>query len=134
MYPQNVNSSGLPLPGHVEEKPQTILMAYNGSHIRQFGMLPVPCRKMNTQWVNAEFFIVKATGPAILGLPTCRDLQILILLWSMKENCARNKPVNTFDDLLVTYPDKFDNFGNFLYKYCIVVVDPSMPPVIHAAC
>ena len=91
----------------------------------------IPCKNRTTQWVNAEFFIVKATGPAIFGLPTCRDLQLLTLHCSVKENDVGDKPVNTLADLLGTYPDQFDNIGNFPGQYRIMV-DPNAPPVIHA--
>jgi len=64
-----------------------------------------PCKKWNTQWVDAEFSIVKAAGPTILGLSTCRDLQLLTLHCLLKENCATDKPINTLDNLLATYPD-----------------------------
>ena len=126
MYTQNVDSSGLLLPDRVQEKPQTVLMAYNGSQIRQFCILMVPYKKGNTQWVDTEFFIVKAAVPTILGLPTWRDLQLLTLHCSLKENCATDKPVNTVDDLLATDPYQFDNIGNFPSQYRIVV-NPRVP-------
>ena len=68
---------------------RTILTAYDGSRIQGCVTLPF---EYNGQQMDASFHVAETTGPAILGLPSSRNLQLVTLHYAME---AREMPVNT---------------------------------------
>lgn len=115
-----------PAPGLLEES-SVILTAYNGTNIPQVGVLSLNC-SYEGEWSRERFFVADTSGPAILGLPSCRNLKMLTLHCAIAE--AQPK-INTTKDLVDVYPEQFDRIGHFPGKYHIVL-DPTVPPVIHA--
>ena len=107
---------------------QTILTAYNGTKIPQCGTLKLNCCYGDGTWHTAEFYVAKTDGPAILGLPSSRNLRLVTLHCELQ---VENQPLNSVRDLLQTYPEQFDCVGNFPGEYHIVI-DESAKPVIHA--
>ena len=66
-------------------------------------------------------------GPAIIRLPSCRDLNLVVL------NCeiTQAAKINTKDDLQRQYPDRFEGIGKFRGDFHITL-DATVTPVIHA--
>ena len=105
----------------------TILTAYNKTIIPQIGTIKLQCKYNQDTWSAEKFYITDTNGPAILGLPSCRNLKMLTLHCEIKENYQ----IQSINDLLQDYPKQFDRIGHFPGKYHIVL-DPTITPVIHA--
>ena len=125
MYPSNIDTEGIPVRGSLEHR-DTILTAYNGQLIRQYGTTRLKCVHETTTH-EAEFFVADTPGPVILGLPSCRKLNLVTL------NCAVSEhppPLNSKEDLRL-YPDCFKGIGKFRETFHITL-DPAVTPVVHA--
>ena len=75
MFPDNVDENGLPTgtaPSH------TKLTAYNGTQIPQHGVCSIKC-SFGDKETDAVFYVADVEGPAICGLPTCCQLQLVEL-------------------------------------------------------
>ena len=72
------------------------------------------------------------TGPAVVGLPSCEKLKLVILHCSVNQSPVK-KPtiINNVNDLKEQYPNQFDRIGKFRGEYEIVV-DPDVQPHIDA--
>ena len=136
----------------------TCLTAYNGSKIPQFGTLDTaidwtPKGKDVANCLQTRWYIADTPGPAILGLPSCAKLGIVEL------NCAVNlqkrklvqqkkpttegrnvnqdlqhlnsPPLNTKEDLIKAYPDRFKGIGHFPGTYHITLCSDAKP-IVHA--
>ena len=128
MCPQNLAPDGFPIPNSVHSR-NTILSAYNGTTITHYGAVKFPCRYKHGQWMDTEFYIVESEGPAILGLPTSRDMRLITL------HCAidsRQSVYTSTEQVKSDYPDCFDAIGRFSGEYHIVI-DPGVQPTIHAS-
>ena len=77
MYPSNIAADGLPKRGRLENN-DTVLTAYNGQPIPQYGTLRLRCSHAANK-CEAMFFVADTPGPAIIGLPSCRDLSLVVL-------------------------------------------------------
>ncbi|XP_048257540.1 uncharacterized protein K02A2.6-like [Haliotis rufescens] len=128
MYPNTLDSNGKPNANSTKQS-STILRAYNGTRIAQYGKISLPCT-FNGHTSQADFFISGEEGPAILGLPTCRQLRVVTLNCEIKDSPPKQK-VDGKEDLIRSYPDRFQGIGQFK-KECHITVDPSVPPMIHA--
>ncbi|CAB4040490.1 Hypothetical predicted protein, partial [Paramuricea clavata] len=83
---------------------------------------------------------VNTVGPTILGLPTCTDLNLITLNYSIttqskelqplcpKPPSARNAAAK--ENLIKRYGDCFERIGCFQGEFHITL-DPSIPPVVH---
>ena len=137
MYPENLTSEGFPKPGVLEHS-STVLTAYGGAKLVQHGKCRIDC-VFNGRKSAATFFVTEADGPAIIGLPTCLELNLVTLNCSVQQgsplNVNRTREQVTLikdkGDLVKRYPDCFDGVGKFQGQYHITV-DPSVPPVVHA--
>ena len=137
MYPQNITPEGFPKPGVLEQS-QTVLTAYGGAKLIQHGKCKIPCNFKGRKSV-ATFYVTEADGPAIIGLPTSLELNLVTLNCSLEQSSVLDisqrpnevPPVKDKDDLMNRYPDCFDGIGKFQGQYHITV-DPSVPPVVHA--
>ena len=126
VYPSNIDTEGIPVRGSLEHR-DTILTAYNGQLIRQYGTTRLKCVHETTTH-EAEFFVADTPGPVILGLPSCRKLNLVTL------NCAVSEhppPLNSEEDLQRLYPDCFKGIGKFRETFHIIL-DPAVTPVVHA--
>ena len=137
MYPHNIASSGLPKSGNLESS-TTILTAYGGTKIVQHGICMIPCEFQNRKSV-AAFYVTEADGPAIIGLPTSLELDLVTVNCSVQKSPALEtqpvhvsvKPIKDKVDLMLQYPECFYGIGKLQGQYHITL-DPSVPPVIHA--
>ena len=126
MYPSNIDTEGIPVRGSLEHR-DTILTAYNGQLIRQYGTTRLKCVHETTTH-EAEFFVADTPGPVILGLPSCRKLNLVTLNCAVSEH---SPPLNSKEDLQRLYPDCFKGIGKFRETFHITL-DPAVTPVVHA--
>ena len=129
MFPDNVDENGLPT-GTTPN--QTKLTAYNGTQIPQHGLCSVKCSFGDKETV-AVFHVADVEGPAICGLPTCCQLQLVELHCAISTGSSTTSfpAIKDNGDLQLLYPDRFDGIGKFEGEYHIVT-DPDVPPVVHA--
>ena len=127
MCQSKVDCHGMPIPGYLEQR-NVILSAYNGTPIKHYGVVRLPCNYSSSDWSTTEFYIAETTGPAILGLPSSRELKLITLNCEIHSSSA---PITSTEDLVKLYPSSFDRIGNFPGTYHIVV-DQHVLPVIHA--
>ena len=85
IYPENLTPEGFPKPGVLEHSP-TELTAYGGAKLVQFGKCQIDC-VFNGRKSGAIFFVTEADGPAIIGLPTYLELNLVTL------NCSVQQPL-----------------------------------------
>ena len=153
LFPERFNTDGHP----TGLTPSTTrLSAYNGSTIKQYGTFDThidwtPKGTKTTNRLHTQVFVADTPGPAILGLPACHRLRIVEL------NCAVNllqkkltqqktstterqkvqddleklKPFSSREDLINTYPDRFEGIGRFPGTYHINLRKDAQP-VVHA--
>ena len=124
MYPDDIGKDGLPM--STSPNLET-LTAYNGTTIRQYGTITIPCRFEESTWRNTTFYIADTPGPIIFGLPTCESLGLVQM------NCAiETLPahVDNFNKLKAMYPDRFEGIGKFTKIHKLVMND-NHKPVIH---
>ena len=105
----------------------TILTAYNGTHIHIHGMLTVNCRKNNkTPWSPHSFYVAETLRPIILGLHSCQVLGLVTLHCAM--NVKQPVSITNIEQLMKSYPTSFDTHGQFKG----IVLKPDSQPVVHA--
>ena len=75
MYPNSVGADGNPRSGELKET-NAILIAYGGSRLKQHGTLRIPYEYQGKE-IRAVFYVTEAQGPAILGLPTVLELELV---------------------------------------------------------
>ena len=110
MYPDKVDDKGYPKPGTTTPQ-QTILNLYGRIPMKQYGTWKIPCKYKDRSTV-AEFYIVDKDGPAILGLPTSRELRLITVHCEVTTNPGdtqkeSQKPITSKEDLIAMYPDRF---------------------------
>lgn len=127
LWPEKLDSEGFPIRKYTSSH-ETMLTAYNGTAIKHFGSITLPCSYENGKPQQTKFFIVDTDGAAILGLQSCRNLKLLTL------HCAleTKERVNDIQTLIARYPEQFDRVGNFPGEYHIEL-QPKAHPIIHAA-
>ncbi|XP_022099493.1 uncharacterized protein LOC110984016 [Acanthaster planci] len=145
MFPQLLDADGFPTPGSITPH-DTLLVAYNGTRIHQYGCIKLHCCYGDADWVDATFFVADTDGPAILGLPTSRALHLITLHCavrkvpphsgkladgdaSLQSGHGQNTPICTKDDLCKLYPDRFTGIGRFPGEYHIELKDNACPVV-----
>ena len=72
------------------------LIAYNGTPIKCFGNIKIPCQYNKSDWHVSTFHIVDVRGPAVLGLPSLEQLKLITLYCTVKkEDAFQNSRSNT---------------------------------------
>ncbi len=119
----------------------TRIVAFGGATITHHGTctLQISHGKKKTA---ARFYVTDTAGPVLLGLPTCRDLEIVSLNFTVdvKESIpipsapsVTNRPqgdAQAREKILQEFADIFKGIGCFEGTWKITV-DPSVPPVVH---
>ena len=155
LFPRCINASGSP---RGLKSSMTCLTAYNGSKIPQFRRLDTaidwtPKGQKVANHLHTWWYIADIPGPAILRLPSCAKLGIVEL------NCAVNlqnkklvqqkkpttecrkvkqdlqdlkpPPLNTKEDLIKAYLDRFEGIGHFPGTYHITL-HSNVKSIVHA--
>ena len=123
--------SGISLEPQSNPQPRTVT-AYNGTPIRQFGIIHMPCQHKE-QRTDTKFYIADTPGPVIFGLPLCIALGLVTINCAVNTNNTDgtpNKPLKTLADLKELYPDRFTGIGKFPGEHHIIL-DENVQPVIH---
>ena len=150
LFPRCVTTDGTP----TGLRPtRTCLTAYNGSTINQYGTLDIdwkPEGKNITNRLHTQWYIADTPGPAILGLPSCSKFGIVELncavsfhqkkptqqkptteCQQVQKDLTNLQPLNTKEDLIKAYPDRFEGIGYFPGTYHITLWNDARP-VVHA--
>ena len=136
LYPQSAYSpDGAPLslcPSN------TTITTFGGHTIQHYGTCELNLSH-NGHSKPYPFHVVNTTGPTILGLPTCRDMKLVTLNYSLttatSPGATKPTPKPSCDadakkELLIQYEDCFKGVGCFPGEFHITL-DPTVPPVIH---
>ncbi len=137
LYPQQLDSYGNPtglLPT------TTRLTAYNGGKVPCFGAI-----NLRTEWkprsgppryTNTLWYVVDSEGPALIGLPTCERLGIVTIncdaLQAPRTSPAEPTsitPIQSTEDLIRQYPDRFEGLGRFPGQYTIHLKEGAEPKI-----
>ena len=122
MFPAVLDTDKTPRPRATPDS-NTRLTAYTDLDIKHFGKTSLACKFNESYWVTTDFYVIQSHGQAIIGLPSCRDLHLVII------HCAINtqpQRINTIGDFTAGFPDRFDKIGDFRDPYHIVK-DPHVP-------
>ena len=155
LFLRHINADGSP---RGLKSSMTHLTAYNRSKIPQFGTLDLaidwtPKGKDVAICLQTQWYIADTLGPAILGLPSCAKLGIVELncavnlqkrkLVQQKKPIAEGRnvkqdlkhlnspPLNTKENLIKAYLDRFKGIGHFPGTYHITLCSDAKP-VVHA--
>ena len=69
MHPECLTADGYLRPGGIVKYQNTILTAYNGTRIEQFGVVMIPCQYSHDRWYDIKFFLVDTEGQVSLVYP-----------------------------------------------------------------
>ena len=84
MFPRNINEQRLPTPGALHPS-DAILVAYGGSQIKHLGIVAIPCSYYYKK-TKTNYYITETPGPAIIGLPTATDVDLLKINLGINEH------------------------------------------------
>jgi len=79
MFPDQLNKRGEPTNIQPKQK-GTQLTAYNGTPIQCYGHINLVCRFKDGAWHTGKFYIVNVAGPAIIGFPFSKKLNLVTML------------------------------------------------------
>ena len=114
MFPEKLDADGFPniKKQFINEK----LIAYNGTPIKCFGNIKIPCQYNKSDWHISTFPIVDIQGAAVLELPLLEQLKLITLHCTVKKEDAFQTPaatqINATKDLMQMYPDQFNKIGS----------------------
>ena len=114
MYPTKLNAECFPAKRTLVPS-NGVLTAYNGANIQQYSTMTIYCSYRGKR-CDAEFYVSISTGPAILGLPSCRELRLVQMNCEVKETLNRSNHearIDSKSDLIYAYPDRFEGIGSF---------------------
>ena len=100
------------------------LTAYNGENIKCSGKFTINVyhEKKNHPVL---FYVVDVTGPAVIGLPTCEQLNIVTI--NVDQISPSVPTIRSIDDLTHQYPKQFDTIGNFKGTAKLKLKDDAIP-------
>ena len=114
--------------GKILQPSSTTLTAYNGTRIKQFGYINIPCRYKNKS-ATGQFFITDTNAPVIFGLQLCMKLGLVQLNYSIQ--VQHKAALTSTKQLKEEYPDRFAGLGKLPGTYTIHVKEDAVPR-IHA--
>ena len=122
MYPTKLSAEGFPAQRTLVPS-NAVLTAHNGTKIQQYDTMTIHCSYRGKR-CDAEFYVSSSTGPAIPGLPSCRELRLVEMNCEVKETLNRPNPearIASKSDLIITYPDRFEGIGSFRGEFHITI-------------
>jgi hypothetical protein len=111
----------------------TRITAFGGHKIEHYGICKLHLTH-NGNTTEYPFHVVNTSGMTIIGLPTCRSMNLVTLHCSIDLDTAKlpmstsNGDLKAKKDILYEYGDVFNGIGCFNVEFHIT--DPSVPPVI----
>ena len=144
LYPNCIDKAGHPTGLNVGN---IKLTAYNGTQIPLFGSSTGPITwkpgspSAQPHQINSCWYVADTPGPAILGLPLCKGLEVIKMNCAVKviqdtsKHSAPPTPKKTAQvkytvDPFKEYPDSFQGISQFPDEYTIRLCDNAQP-VIH---
>ncbi|KAL9964120.1 hypothetical protein ACROYT_G027704 [Oculina patagonica] len=136
MFPHQIERDGKVKPNALSPS-NVVLTAYGGSRINHHVIVSIPC-SYGDENSTASFYVTDTPGPAILGLPTSTDLNLLKFNCTIKTEHLYTSNINTSDarsianppeqprepppikdkqDLIAQYPECFNGIGKFQGEY-----------------
>ena len=125
-----------------------VLTAYGGSRINYHGEATIPCC-YGGENSTASFYVTDTPGPAIVGLLTSTDLNLLKSSFTIQtqhlhtsstsgaqtisnssEQLKRTSSIKDKQSLIAMYPECLNAIGKCQGEYHITL-DPSVPPEVH---
>ena len=91
------------------------LTAYNNTPLPCLGTIAISCQYKDSLWETQTWYVVDVNGPIIVGLPTCRKLDIVTIneiRGPVSEKTDR-PPIQSVHDLQQAFPEQFDKIGSF---------------------
>lgn len=116
----------------------TAITAFGGHNIPHFGTCMLNLT-YNGRSNSYPFHVVNSGGPTILGLPTCIDMNLVTLNYTITQNESSpmagitSTPAGNPEakkQLIQQHTDCFEGIGCFHGEFHITL-DPTVPPVIH---
>ena len=132
MYPTKVERWRFP--AQITRVPgSAVLTAYTGAKMPQYDSMSIHCSYRDKR-CDAEFYVSRSTGPAIRGLPSCRELRLVDMSCAVKETLNRPNPearIASTSDLIDADPDRFEGIDSFRCEFHITI-EKSVSPVIQS--
>ena len=100
------------------------LTAYNGENIKCSGKFTLNVYHEKKKH-PVLFYVVDVTGPAVIGLPTCEQLNIVTI--NVDQISPSVPTIGSIDDLTHQYPKQFDTIGNFKGTAKLKLKDDAIP-------
>ena len=112
----------------LEPANNVILTAYNGATIECLGKLDMLCRYKDEKWTKATFYVVDVPGPAVVGLPTSKQLHLVTINVDSVADTRGTKStpqpvIPNVNDMKRAYPQQFDTVGNFAGEAKLLLKD-----------
>ena len=98
------------------------LRSYSGNKLPVLGRCTLSCAYHDKK-LNAEFFVVAQASCPVLGLRSCLDLNLIMLIFDVQ------KDVKSTENILTCYDDVFQGIGRFPGTYNIRLKDDVHPVV-----
>ena len=114
IFPDSLTPDGRP----TRSQPSgDILTAYNGSSIKHYGTITMPCRYKDGNWSDATFYIVEMPGPVIFGLPTGIVLNLLQMNRNVNVSSQQAQKILSTSHLQNMYSDCCKGLAKFAGTY-----------------
>ena len=118
----------------LKPEPKVKLTSYSNNVIPCIGSIVLGIKKKSqSSHIFTKFYVVDVDGPPILGLRSCKALDIVDISIDVVSQQSYEKPatsvINSVDDLKQLYPDRFDVIGNFKREEELVI-KPGAEPFI----
>ena len=106
------------------EKSKARLVSYTGHKLNTIGKVTITASVRN-KYHPITFQVVDAPVMAVMGLPTCLELQLVKKMFAVSSECDSERP----EDILSEFAHVFEGLG-CVKSDCKLEVDPSVRPVV----
>ena len=107
------------------------LTSYSGNNIKCLGSVHLMVKKKcQTSYQDTKFYLVDVTGPAVIGLPSCKKLEIVQLNLDVINNPAKATPqqqIKGIADLKSRFPHCFDDIRCFVGEEKLYIKPDAQP-------
>ena len=119
-----------PISAIVTPEPDVHLMAYSGNTIKCVGSITFDLQKRkDREAVQTKFYVVDVSGPVIIGLPTCKSLDLIRVNVDEIHKQQHKHTFNSISDVMAMFPDRFDAIGKFEGEENLILHPDSTPHV-----
>ena len=93
--------------------------------------IAISCQYKDSLWETQTWYVVDVNGPIIVGLPTCKKLDIVTIneiRGPVSEKTDR-PPIQSVHDLQQAFPEQFDKIGSFKGEAKLHLKDDATPSI-----